>query len=431
MRSRVRHRTLTPVHTHTTPHKPTHRARARQDNFYLPDETLAEVDLLLDEIHNRLTITELTRALASGGPEGPVGEINMSVIEQRALANALLFATARGNPQTPLAAALIYTGQVVRDLREAIVEGDWERVEASLYAVSSANARVARAKRIAPPPAPMGASARDAEEARAHFPTSLLGPLPVPAVASSAATQELAASTLVAPGINEVVRVEQEAMYRRVMQSLVAAMSVGGARGLVGRIDASTVDVRAIAAAIDGARALGARTARARHLTALARLFWQVRTAVIENDWPAVESLIIVGGPHLAAAAGAVDASPNAATAGFFVPGVAEEAALYKSEAVNRRVSGVLRVALRGGGPVGDVGALILSAIDTRGLEDAIRVALAAGVSTAEARALLATAVHMRALRLSLLAGNWDRVGELLDYVATADSQTKDRKSVV
>lgn len=152
---------------------------------------------------------------------------------------------------------------------------------------------------------------------------------------------------------------------------------------------------------------------------------WQVRTAVSEVDWAAVESLLLAGAPLVAAAASAVPTAPGAADAAPLLPGIHAELKLYSEEASNRRVMAALRTAILSGGPVGSVGKLVLSSLDIKGLEDAVRAGLATGTVTEEAAQLLASAVHLRALRLCLEGGSWQRLGELLDYAASSRTVAK------
>jgi hypothetical protein len=179
-------------------------------------------------------------------------------------------------------------------------------------------------------------------------PTSALGVVEVPAWSDDAALLEQAASTLSKAGIPEIVRVEQEAHYRRVIEAMVDALEAGGAGGAVGAIDVMAVTVQALTTAIDAARALGAQTDKARHLTSLCRLTWQMRTAVLEDDWAAVESLL--------GAAGDVLGRNGPLPPGCAVPAaLLEELELYRGEANNRRLISTLGAAIKRGQPSGEV----------------------------------------------------------------------------
>jgi hypothetical protein len=427
--------------------------------FHLPPESHAELSLLEDEVNNYKLCTSLLKALGAGCAGGSLGALSIAAIET----DALSFALKKNQLQlakflkTPLAAALYYTGSVVRDLRSSIKEGDWVSVENTLKSVSANNFRVLKASgKPVPSPAEADAAGFGARERAAstatrerasstamspgvglgsprgdpggHVPTSVMNPpevSPHAEIADLAGALEMAKITLVQPGFTEVVRVEAEAAYRRVIEGMLRALDSGGASGAVGALNVATLDVAALAAQIDAARALGARTPRAQQLSVLCRLMWQVRTAVGEDDWAAVESLLIAGAPLVAAAAAAAPSAPGAADAAPLGGGIHRELKLYGDEASNRRVMAQLRAAILTGGPVGSVGKLVLSSLDTKALEEAVRVGLASGTVTAEASQLLASAVHLRALRLCLEGGSWARLGELLDYAASSRAVAK------
>ena len=392
----------------------------REELFYLPLEVRDEIELMENELNNYSTISDLTQKLSSGGPVGELGMIDATNAEIDALAIVLKKAQ-RVGIKTPLAAALCYTGQVVRELRQYLRDKDWNVVEATLRHVAVNNARVARSIGIPLPPVqPSYLPTQNKSTESTALPTSALPVIDVPKHAGDAAALELAAITLVMPGLAEVIRVEAEAQYRRVMEQMVAALGVGAASGSVGRIDTTRCDVGKLAVAIDAARALGSRTKQARHLSALCRLTWQMRSAVMEDDWPAVESLLVAGAAVLGMAEGQSEEDRAAVPAT-----VRSEMDLYRAEAYNRRIVETFRNALRTKQASGEIGRLNMAEVDPKPLEEAVRLAMSLGVKTAEARGLLATSVHMRALRLALLGGNWTRLGELLDYYFTAEEKTK------
>ena len=426
------------------------------ERFRLPVEALAELALLQAELYNHLIVVDLGKALLNGTATGPLGALALSSIETDALSFALKRTyTEREGAKTPLAAALAYTGQVVRELRAYLREGDWTSVESTLRSVASNNARVARGLgRAIPLGSPSGGAAGfggsssiggglaspsgggggegfspgGTNSAGGFIPSSLLGPVEVSAHAELpdlSTAMDLARVTLVMPGLAEVVRVEAEAQYRRVIEGMLTALSCGSATGAPGRISLASLDTAALAAQIDAARALGARTPRAQQLSVLCRLMWQLRTAVSEDDWAAVESLLTAGAPLVAAAAAALPSAPGAADAAPLPGMLHAELKLYSEEASNRRTIASLRNAVLNGGPVGAVGKLVLSGVDVSGLEASVRAALAAGVITEESKQLFASAVHLRALRLCLLGGSWVRLGELLDFAAGARGVAK------
>lgn len=404
------------AHAKNEAHSPGH-----DDVFFLPREVQEELVLVQDEMNNHTTITELATRLSSGGPGGELGLLNASHVELDQLSIALKRAQ-RNGIKTPLAAALSYTGQVVRDLRQSLRDNDWVSVEATLRYVAINNARVARSLGVHVPPAPVSylSSAPAKAPEAPTLPTSATPAIDVPSYSADPTVMEQASITLVMPGLAEVVRVEAEALYRRVLDQMTAALQAGAATGAVGKIDTRPCDVSQLALAIDAARALGSRTKQSRHLTALCRLMWQMRTAVVDDDWASVESLLVAGAAVLGLAEGQ---SPDEKAA---VPAaVNTETELYRAEAYNRRIIETLRAALTTRQATGEIGRLNLSDVDSKPLEVAIKLALQLGPKTPEAKCLLSTAVHLRALRLALLGGNWDRLGELLDYYFHAEHKTK------
>ena len=374
--------------------------------FSLPLPVKAELSLMGDELNNILTIKALTIALATGGPAGSLGELDGSKIDVTGLEMAIKKAE-RSGVTTPQAASLLYTARVIRDLREGLRSGDWDgAVEGVLRTVAANNAAVVR---FATAGTPQAAAA----ERVTSVASSTLGRVEVPAYSDDPALLEQAGVTLAEAGLPEVVRVEQESRYRAVVAQMTSSLSTGGASGKIGALDTTTVSVTALAAAIDASRSLGARTDKSRHLTSLCRLMWQMRTAVREPDWPAVESLVAAAGEVLGRTA------PLPPTCSV-PPPVLAEVDLYRGEAHNRRLVEVLGRAIAQGGPVGEVGRLNLTAMSVAPLEEALRLALALTPATPEARRLTSTALHLRSMRLALLGGNWDRLGELLDYAHNA-----------
>jgi len=62
------------------------------------------------------------------------------------------------------------------------------------------------------------------------------------------------------------------------------------------------------------------------------------------------------------------------------------------------------------------VGHLNLTLIEVQPLEDAVEQAICLGPATEEARCLVASCVHLRAVRLVLMAGQWDKLQRYVDY---------------
>jgi sugar diacid utilization regulator len=374
--------------------------------FAFPAAVRDELALVQDELFNHNIIMDMSRALAHGAPNGAVGELETVGLDVDSLNNAVKRSERLG-AKTPQAASLIYTGRIVRDLRAALVSNDWTAVEAQLRVVAANNARVVRfateGTAYAPnDPAPL-----------AGIPTSSLGRVEIPSHAEDDVVLQQAAITLSQCGMVEVARAELEAEYRRVMAMMSAALETDGPTSADGVLDISSVQVQAIADAIDASRALGARTDRSRHLTTLCRLMWQMRTAVLEEDWASVESLLSASGEVLGKTAPLPFGCDVPAT-------LLREVDLYRIEANNRRIVKALADAINDGAALGEIGALDIGSIDVRKLEEGIRIGLQLGCETREAKCLAATAVHLRSMRLALMGGQWDRLGELLDYLHNA-----------
>ena len=422
--------------------------------FDLPSHVLEEISLLQDELNNTLTISQLMKTLSSGGPVGELGVINATACEIDHLSIALKRAQRIGI-KTPIAAALFYTGQVIRDLRHSLQENEWSQVEATLRSVALNNARIAKQLGHTLPPglshtylstsvpgfrsrthssselSSLGSPRAAPEEVSGDrtpgtpvsaplLPTSAMPPVELKTSSRDSGAIEIASSTLVMPGLAEVIRIEAEAQYRRVMEQMVSALDKGQATGAVGRIDTRSLDVTGLASAIDASRSLGSRTKQSRHLTALCRLMWQMRTAVAEADWASVESLLVAGAQVL----GKVPGQSQDEVA--MVPKtVREETELYRNEAFNSRLIDTFKHALTTQQATGEIGHLSLSDVGVRLLEDGIRLGLQLGTRTPEAKCMLTTAIQVRALRLALLAGNWTKLGEYLDYLFTAEAKTK------
>jgi len=246
--------------------------------FALPEEVQSELGLLQDELDNYNLITDLTAALSTGAATGPLGMLDTTTLQLGELDMALKRHDRAMVIKTPLAASLLYTARVASDLRHGLQGGDWDKIGATLHIVAANNARVVRFAAASNP------ELRALERATT-IPTSALGQVEVPAFADDPVVIETALFTLHTVGIAEVARVEQEVEYRRVLAQMTASLESGGPFTGPSGLDSSTVTVDALAAAIDASRALGARTEVSKHLTNLCRLTWQMRTAVLEDDW--------------------------------------------------------------------------------------------------------------------------------------------------
>lgn len=408
--------------------------------YPLPKEALYEIALLFDELHNYTTVTEITNALASGGPCGDLGYISSAKIETEALVRAIARATTAPN-KTPLAASLVYTATIVLALRIALQADDWNTVESYLRLVATNNGRLAKMLNktypanatvlpgVLPPPGPLPLPNEDLPfdplqtllpGSAPLVPTNVLGPIPVPRTGSDPSILTVAAATVLPPGMTEVLRVEAEAQYRRVIQFMLDALRNNAARGTIGSVDVSTCEVKTLATAIDACRYMGIKTPRSSHLWTLCRLMWQLRTSVLESDWAAVEALVAKGAAPLG-----LDPAKQLEDECVVPPEVLAEVEFYKNEAQNRRIVEVARKAITVGAPQGAIGELALNSIDVAPMETAIRLAVSIGCKTVQAKALVSTALHIRALRLCLLSGDWDRLAALLDYYALAEAKAR------
>lgn len=87
---------------------------------------------------------------------------------------------------------------------------------------------------------------------------------------------------------------------------------------------------------------------------------WQSRTAVLEDDWATMESL-------LGACGGVLGLSGAPLPPGCAVPpAVLAETALYRAESNNRKAVAALSRGIVAGAPEGEVGRLSLSSVDVR-----------------------------------------------------------------
>jgi hypothetical protein len=402
--------------------------------FHLPSCVNEELALVQDELDNYAMLQDFSAALKTGVVGGPIGELDVSTANVELLDIALK-RHERTCIKTPAAASLVYTAKMVRNLRASLQAGDWDTVENTLDTVAANNAKVIKYAAQLDPDLFNATSAQ-------MIPTSSLGHVDVPAFADDPAVLQVAGFTPAELSIAEISRVEQEAEYRHVMLQMTQALENCGP--LVGShgLDTSSVGVTELARAIDASRALNAKTDKSRHLSTLCRLMWQTRTAVLEDDWvsfqctqwmrklcgdictcpdrmqPSVESLLgasnDVLGKHAPLPSDCV------------VPAsLQHELELYQREANNRKILASISAGLAEGGPTGEIGKLDVSSLDVKKLEHAIKLTLHLGCESVEAKCLLATALHARSMRLALMGGQWERLGELLDYAHNASQLVK------
>ena len=351
------------------------RLASMQVEFQLSESTRREVQLVQDHYDNHVMIQELTLALQSRGPSGPVGELDVEGVDVEEIA-VVIHKSERTRPKTAEAQLLLSSVRLIRDLRNALLEDDWETVESLLSDVATADDSLPMidTSSTVQPPARVGFS-------RSAHPLSR----------------------------SELLRVREELDYRHVIVELSRSLESGGVTGEIGNLNVASVTVDKLAAAMKLGDELGCPTQRAKHLHALAKLVWQVRQALVARDWDSVESLM-ESSSELLGLSGALPPEcqvPRACTVEF---------GMLAAEINNRRVQQKLRAALHAGMPLGEVGHLNLSMIDVTGVETALQFAMKVGVITKQARQLTATASLIRALRRSLVDGKWDMLGALIDH---------------
>lgn len=348
------------------------RLASSQVAFQLSDGTRAELQLVQDHYDNHVMVQELTGVLATPGPHGPVGALSLDGVDAEVL-SLTIHKCERTGVTTAEARDLLRAAKIVRDVRAALLEDDWAAVDGVIGTVSGAD---------------------DGGEGA--------GSAPVASRVAFARSVHSAAQA-------ELRRVKEEVDYRTVLAELTSALSYGGVQGEVGSLNLSTVAVDGLAAALAMAEALGCPTPQSKHLHALVKLVHQVRHALLARDWEAVETLLEASGELLGLSA---PLPPS-----FIVPKpCALEFGMLAAEINNRRVQQRLRAALATGVPVGEVGHLNLGTVSTAELEDALQYGLSVGAATSAAKALMATASLIRALRRSLVRGNWDLLGALIDH---------------
>ena len=365
--------------------------------YKLPPPTVGELRVLQLELDNHEIISSTTDALQEGQPSGPVGGMSTAGLDIQGLSDVVDAAENRG-PKTATAKCLVASANLVLKLRRAAAKGDWRDITVNLL------------PKLHNP---------YAEAARA----SILGDGSASGVVEvDPATGKVKARPAVKTGFTEDGRIilheaasieceryQLEANYLQVLDELSDALRVGAASGQVGSLDMTTVDVRGLAKAMDTAKQLGTFTERLRHLQALARLIWQMRSALLDADWVGVESLLEASRDLL----GIRKPLPPGCEV---LDETLNEVALMRAEVDNRKVIGILKRALLEGRPDGDIGHLNLASISVEPLEDALEVALRLGAKTPEAKCLVSTCIHIRAMRIALMGGQWDRLGSLILY---------------
>jgi hypothetical protein len=340
-----------------------------------------------DHLDDYVMVTELTQALRSAGPRGPVGLLSVEgmVTEELCLA---IHKAERTRPKSVEAVQLLQSARVVCDLRMALSDGKWDRVEVILASVVS-----------------MDAAALDVRVA----------------VESVVPSEGKLASTVVGHSLlplcqAEVKRVDDEVKYRRVVGALTVAVSSGGVSGVVGGLVLTSVRFDAVSAAVELAASLSCPTEQSRFLLKLAKLVLEVRRALAARDWDSVETFLLSSEDVIPSVGASHDAKQSAV---HEIPAAcAAEFALLHAEVTDRRVQERLRTALASGAPVGDIGHLHLGVVDVAGLEAALEFAVQRGAASFASKCLVATAAMIRGMRHSLLNGKWDVVAAIVDHVS-------------
>ncbi|KAA0165511.1 hypothetical protein FNF31_01856 [Cafeteria roenbergensis] len=374
-----------------------------RETFCLPGPVNEELALVQGEIDNRLILETVSRALARGQASGPIGKLDVTRVDLDDLEVTVARASTL-NPSTEQAKSIVESGLRVLSLRRALVAEDWAQVEILLAGMAltaeDARSREELAKAALAASGPLAAQ-RQKQQQKA---SAALGVQPrslVPQV------------VVVAPAASdEVKRISDEVAYRRVLAEMTEALAVGGPSGVVGNVQTSGVSTERLDTAIDTALRFGTPTERATHLLDLCRLVWKLRRALLDGLWDHVEAVLedpatvgVLGGPSRPLPA-ECEVPPHSAA----------EIALLRGEAENKRAVRALVSAIAEGRPTGDTGHLAIGLVDVRPLEDAIELALRLGAPTAHARCLVATCLHVRSWRLALMAGQWSRLGSLLEY---------------
>ena len=370
-----------------------------QEKVYkLPPPTVAELRVLQLELDNFEIIDGLSRALSQGLPSGNVGHIVTTSVDTAGLIAALDSAEAR-SPKTPEAKSLVASANLMTKLRQAAKQGDWRDISVNLlpklFNPYAAEARAsilgeARSSGVVEVDPATGTVKAKGGQVRTGF------------TEDGRVILHEAASL-------EAERYQLEANYLRVLDELNDALRSGAPSGKVGALKLQPVNIKNLASAMDTAKELGTFTEKLRHLQALARLMWQMRSALLDADWVGVESL-------LEASRDLVGIRKPLPPDCHVPDETLAEVALMRNEVDNRKVIGVLKRSLQEGRPEGDIGHLNLASISVDSVEEALDVALRLGAKTPEAKCLVSTCIHMRAMRISLMAGKWEKLGSLIIY---------------
>ena len=253
-----------------------------------------EQQAALDEAENRTICRELREALSSGGPTGETGQLDISTVDVGPLRAAVALAEEIGC-KTAGARELLSTAKVVLRVRKALKDTSGE---------ASAGAGVPRRR-------PSGGGSWNVSAVRD--------------VLSSAEGIRIAA--VARP---EMSAVQAEVDSRIVTSELMGALSIGAARGRVGALDRSSIDVEELNNAITLALDLGCRTASNTTLLETVQMVRRLRIALAtgglggDGDWDEME-ILLASGP-------AANVHPSAQ----------DEVELYRHEMHNRAAIRIL-----------------------------------------------------------------------------------------
>eukprot|EP01138_Halocafeteria_seosinensis_P015798 gb/GECG01016122.1/.p1 GENE.gb/GECG01016122.1/~~gb/GECG01016122.1/.p1 ORF type:complete len:2167 (+),score=323.76 gb/GECG01016122.1/:1-6501(+) len=355
---------------------PTDQGYEEKHDFRLPLAVRWELQAVQHELDNKKIIDSLKEGLSHGKCSGAIGALlEEGVVDDTRLREAVDTANNLG-PKTDEAHALLHSASIILKLRRGVKTNDFDQVREVL----------AQCPNVGPP--------HEDPSLKALFSRS---PISTP---QGKGTH----SELVPEALEEAERVRQEADYRLTIATFREALQEGNVAGEVGNLDTYHVDTSKLATAIDMAREINADTPEAEYMLELGRRIWQLRNAVLDEHWYAIESIA-------ESCVSCIQTNPS------LVPEEASrEIYLVEEEVRNRRVVTALKDSLYEGRPEGEIGRLNLAAIDVQPLEDAMGLTLDIGLTTKEARCLVATCVHVRSLRITLMGGSWDRLGRLLAY---------------
>lgn len=364
--------------------------------FQLNKPLLAELELLEGELDNHEMIHDLSQAITGAQLVGMPGELDVRKLALGEV-NLAVDRAERIGTKTAEAEQMLRSARLVRDIRRAALDHDWRRVQQ----ITDELQYEAEALKEGIPLKELKEIQQQQLRTTKRMAVTVQPRLPLRRVLAPAA-------------VDEIERLRTEADFRRVVRDLTAALETGNAGGVIGRLALSECGSDALQDAIDIARTLDSFDSnKTRHLQALARLVWQLREAALSEDFAAVQTLLDTAGDVL----GTTVPLPSDCV----VPErTLREVALLQGECDDRRIKDAIRTAIITGAPRGQVGRLNLSLVEVKPLEHAIDLALQLTCQTRGARSLAATAALLRSMRLALIASQWDKLGELLNYAHDA-----------